>query len=138
MYVDALVDVASRLAPLAVPVLMPSQVGLPDEGGLPDQPSGLEAFLQAQAPDGYVQLYELTPSYTASGVYDTSVLTVDTVGLTRELALSLAGLVRRTLSRTPRRGGRITTFLPERTEQLDGALHRVTLQFEVRGVRTGE
>lgn len=133
-------DLHARLsAALTVPVLLPEQreeplqaapldaQGRPRVGG---GERGLGAYLQ-QHPGGYVQLYDLQPVMTTSGIYDEHWATVDAIAATDEVADPLARQVRALLGGTPRTGGRIRLAVPPRTER-DGASVRVTLQFSVR------
>lgn len=147
MAADPLAQVVQRLEGAALKVLGPEQldepaeyvptpVGTKPKAGGGSVPTGLHAYLTAQG--SYLQVYELAPTFTASGVYDTYLLTVDALAIGREPARTLAAQARALLSSTPRQGGRITTFQPERIEALTRDVYRVTVQFEVRDPRTQE
>ncbi|GGR31454.1 hypothetical protein [Deinococcus ruber] len=131
-------QIAALLAPVSAHVLTPERIEEPLQGGKGGtERASLSKYLSDKA-EGYVQLYELTPTFTYQGVYDTYLLTVDAVADTKAAAVTLAAACRKQLSSTPRRGGNITTFMPERVEALPGGIYRVTVQFEVRQARTEE
>jgi len=147
MAADPLAHVVQRLEEASLKVLGPEQLDEPAEyvptaagtkpkAGGGSVPTGLHAYLTDKG--SYLQVYELAPTFTASGVYDTYLLTVDALAIGREPARTLAAQARTLLSRTPRKGGYITTFQPERIEPLTRDVYRVTVQYEVRQVRTQE
>ncbi|GAA0508401.1 hypothetical protein GCM10008937_15290 [Deinococcus depolymerans] len=135
-------DLARRLKaalPGTVPVLPPEEFLVPAEWEQEDATGtlvlngerGLHVYLRQKAPGGYVQLHDLQPVGTTSGVFDEHWATIDTIAPTEQAASALARLVRQAIGGTPRTGGPIRLIVPPRTER-HGTSVRITQQFSVR------
>ena len=135
-------DLTRRLQaalPATVPVLPPDEILVPAEwqeenasGDLvPNGERGLHVYLRQKAPDGYVQLHDLQPISTTSGVFDEHWATIDTIAPAEPAASALARLVREAIGGTPRTGGPIRLIVPPRTERHGNSV-RITQQFSVR------
>ena len=121
-------DLQARLAPLGVDVLLPEDIDAPTRGGLPNQPTGLTAFL-ATRPAGYVQLYDDAGTFATLNVGH-GLVTLDVVAPDRAAAQALADRVVRALHGVPARPTPYALLTPARVQPITGRAVRATLQFQ--------
>lgn len=126
-------DLLARLAPLGptIPILRPEDVELPISGGKPGQQGGLRRYV-LDHPEGYVQLNY--PSGMLSNAYlDVSMMQLETVAASAQLAEALSRRVRDLIGSLPVRPTPYTVFIPPQTLVTpDAGFARVVTTYQTR------